>query len=116
MYKYENLDNFRRREHKVEVTIQSGEYKGKLTTTIGGNCFGLDILNCIDEDMIYDIDNFECIGCSVYLIGEDDDGNEWFKYFLEDEDGNTCEGEEECRYFSRLIVGINIVECTICED
>lgn len=113
MYKYENLDNFRRREHIVEVTLQSGEFKGRIRTTIGGNCFGLDILNCINEDTIYDIDTFECVDCSIALIGEDEDGNEWFRYILTDDEGNTCEGEEECRYFSNLIVGINIIKCEI---
>lgn len=113
MDKYENLDNFRKREHTIEVTLQSGEYKGNIRTTIGGNCFGLDILNWVDEDIIYNINDYELIDCEIELLGEDDDGEEWFKYVLKNDEGDICEGEEECRYFSRLIVGINIVNCEI---
>lgn len=114
MKKYENMDNFRKREHKIEVTIQLGEYKGKLISQpIGGNCFGFDILSYIDEDMIYDIDEYEKINCSVKLIGEDDDGEDWFRVNLFDEDDNEMEFEDECRNFKKLIVGIRICECNI---
>jgi len=117
MYKYNNLDTFRKREHTIEITIQSGEYKGTLRSKpIGGNCFGLSILNYVNEDVIYDISDYECIDCNIELIGKDDDGNEWFRYILKDEDGNTCEGEDECKAFANLIVGINIVKCEIVED
>lgn len=116
MDKYENLDNIRKRNHTVEVTLQSGEYKGKVRTTIGGNCFGLDILNCVDEDFIYYINDYELIDCFIELLGEDSDGEEWFRYRLKDDEGNICEGEEECRYFSKMVVGINIVRCEIIKD
>lgn len=113
MKKYENLDNFRKREHLVEVTIQQGEYKGKFIVPIGGNCFGLDVLEVIDEDVIYDIDKYKCIDCSIELIGEDDEDEEWFRYVLKDDEGNELEGEDFCKDFRKLIVGINIVDCKI---
>lgn len=116
MKKYENLDNFREREHIIEVTLQLGEYKGKLRHQgIKGNCFGIDILSVIDDEMIYDIHHFECIDCDVKLIGEDDDGNTWFRVELKDDDGNETSFEDECRYFGRLIVGVNIVEVKIAD-
>ena len=114
MEKYENMDNIRKREHKVKVTIQLGECKGTLIgRPIGGNCFGLDILNCIDEDMIYDIDEYEKVNCSIELIGKDDDGEDWFKITFINENGDETEFEEECRYFKKLIVGLEICECNI---
>lgn len=70
----------------------------------------------MDEDLIYNINDYDCIDCCVKLIGEDDDGNEWFKYILKDEYGRICESEDECRHFSRLVVGVNIIKCEIIED
>ena len=115
MKKYENLDNFRNREHLVEVTIQQGEYKGRFRVPVDENRFGLDILEVIDEDVIFDIDNYECIDCSIELIGEDEEDEEWFRYVLKDDEGNECEGEDICKDFRKLIVGINIIDCKISE-
>lgn len=109
MKKYQNLDNIIEREHKIEVTIQLGEYKGTLiSNSIYGNCFGFNILSCVDEDMIYSIDEYEKVNCSVDMLGED-----WFRVILFDELGNETEFEDECRNFSKLIVGIRICECNI---
>ena len=111
---YDNSDNFRMREFTVEVALQSGEYKGKIRRKIQGrNCFGLDVLDIIGEDFIYEADQCELIDCNIELIGEDDEGTEWFKYYLKNDEGDICEGEDECRCANRLITGINIVECKV---
>lgn len=113
MEKYENLDNIRERQHLVEVTLQSGKYKGKFKVKVRGNCFGLDILQIIDEDIIFDIDKYECVDCYISTIGEDDDGQEWFRCILKADDGERCEIEDYCSNFKRLIIGINIIDCKI---
>lgn len=111
---YENLDNIRLRKHILEVNLQLGEYKGRLLSKpIVGNCFGLSIIECIDSDLIYEIEDYNFINCDIKLLGEDDDGNWYYSYKLFDDKGNMCEGEDECSYFSNLIVGINIVRCEI---
>lgn len=111
---YENLDNFREREHVVEITIQKGEYKGKLISLpITGNCFGLSILDIVDEYTIYDVEDFKKVGCSIDLIDEGEEEPEWFRYVLTNEEGEQCEGEDYCREFKNMIVGINIVSCNI---
>lgn len=110
---YDNSDNFRRREHIIEVLLQDGEYKGKLITTVYGRSVGLDVLNVIDEDILFDIDQFKFIGCEIELLGEDDYGEPWFKYVLTDDNGNTLTGEDEYLGIKRLIVGVNIIECNI---
>lgn len=111
MKKYEINDNYSRRLHTVEVLLQYQEYKGKVIFKIGGNCAGLDILRCVDEDFIWDINDYEKVNCSIELLGKDDDGVAWVRYTLTDDEGNTLEGEDYCRDFSRLITGINIVDC-----
>lgn len=113
MKKYENLDNIREREHLVEVTLQHGVFKGKFKVTVCGNCFGLDILQIIDEDIIFNIAEYECIDCFISTIGEDEDGNEWFKCILKTDNGEECEIEDYCSNFKRLIVGINIIDCKV---
>lgn len=109
---YDNTNNYSNRKHHVEMTLQTQEYKGRIIfPPITGNCLGLDILGSVD---VYDIieyhDKCRFIGCDIELL-KDDEGNDWFKYILEDEHGNTIEGEDEFDYFSRLIVGIRIVKC-----
>lgn len=112
---YENLDNIRRREQTIEVSLQSGEFKGKLRTKVISSSFGLNILNIVDDEIIYNIDEYEAIDCDIQLL-QDDEGEYWFKYILKDDNGDTCEGEDECRYFNNLIVGINIVDSKILDN
>lgn len=112
---YENLDNVRRREQTLEITLQSGEFKGKLRTKVISRSFGLNILNIVDDEIIYNIDDYEAIDCDIQLL-QDDEGEYWFKYVLQNDNGDACEGEDECRYFNNLIVGINIVDSKILED
>lgn len=111
MKKYEIDNNFTKRIHTVEVSLQYAEYKGKILFKIGGNCAGLDILECVDDYFIFDIDDYEKVNCSIELLGEDDEGEEWVRYILTDDEGNTLESEDYCKDFRRVITGINIVEC-----
>lgn len=110
---YENKDNMRDRRHTIEIVFQSGEYFGKMTTSIDGNCFGLDILDCVNEDSIYEIDDWEKINCEIELIEDDEDGNSWFRYLLYDKDGNSLEGEDSCDNFGHYIVSVKIIKCEI---
>lgn len=117
MKKYENLDNFSDRTHKVEVTLQLSEFKGKFSFDINGNCSGIDILRCIDETIIKDINRCDMIGeTEVELIGCDDDNNSWFRCNLFADNGDECEHEDMCDNFGRLITGINIVGCDIIQE
>lgn len=112
MKKYENLDNFREREHIIEVTLQSGIYKGTLKQKVGGNCFGLSILHSFDPDCICEDDTFYENNCGFKMV-EDDDGEYWFTCVLKDDEGNECEVEEEMKYLESLIVKLEIVDCKI---
>lgn len=113
MKKYENLDNFRERVHVVEITFQSGEFKGTIKQKIGGNCFGLDILmgcntDCLDLENLYEND------CNLELLeDEDDEDNLGFRCILKDENGDVCEIEDEIEELNRLIVKLEIVDCQI---
>lgn len=112
MLKYENLDNFKRRLHTLEITLQSGEYKGTIVQKIGGNCFGLDILNCFDIDNLYPEELSEN-NCSLEFTGEDDEGEEWFRCVLKNENGEKCEIEDYVKDLSRLVVKLEIIDCQI---
>ncbi|KZL88688.1 DUF5406 family protein [Clostridium magnum] len=112
MIKYENRDNFRERIHTLEVTLQSGEYKGTLKQEISGNCFGMNILNFFSPESLeveYLLEN----NCNLEFIGEDDDGEEWFRCILKDDEGNECEIEDYTYDLERLIVKLEIVDCKI---
>lgn len=112
MQKYENLDNFRERTHTLEITLQSGEFKGTFQTKVGGNTFGTSIL--------YTFDDFENLDESAGMISKNEcqitfteDG--WFKCCLTNEVGVQCEVEHEMEELKRLVVKLEIIECTIDE-
>jgi hypothetical protein len=110
--KYENMDNFKERLHTLEITLQQGEYKGTLKQKVGGNCFGIDILHNFDIDT-FDIDSFCENNCNFQFTGEDDDGNEWFRCVLKNENGEECEIEDEVKGLGWLVVKLEIVDCEI---
>ena len=62
---YENLDNFKHRTHTIEITLQLGEYKGTIKKTIGGNCFGLSVLQAFDVDDIEEDEKFLENNCKL---------------------------------------------------
>jgi hypothetical protein len=115
MIKYENLDNFRERMHTLEITLQNGEYKGTLVQKIGGNCFGLDILNSFNIENLYPEELTEN-NCSLEFIGEDEEGNEWFKCILKDKNGEELEIEDPVNLFNNLVVKLEIIDCKIEEN
>lgn len=112
MKKYENMDNFYERKHTVEITLQLGEYKGTLKMQVRGNCFGLDILNCVDLETTFE-DEFIENNCNFRLIGEDDDGNEWFRCVLKSDAGEECFCEDLLSDANKMIVKLEIVDCDI---
>ena len=66
--------------------------KGFVTFRRGGNCKGLDVL-VLDEDDLYDqtlTDNPIGFG----LLPEDDEGNEWFKMTLTNDNGDELSVED----------------------
>lgn len=112
MKKYENLDNFKEREHLIEITLQLDTYKGTLKQKVGGNCFGLNVLNSFDPDCISEDDVFYENNCN-FSIEEDDDGEYWFTCILKDEEGNETEIEDPIEELQNLIVKLEIVDCKI---
>ena len=114
MKNYDNSDNIRVREQTVEVTLQSGEFKGVLKTIVTGRTFGLNIISgLMDVHDIFDLEDWEQNGCFITDLGEDDEGQEWFKYKLTREDGEKLSGEDFWDNFANLVVGINIVDCKV---
>lgn len=111
MKKYENLDNFQRRDHVVEVTLQLGKYKGTFKYKMGGNCFGFDILQTFDPDEV-EIDDLIENECSLKII-KNDDGEYWFTCVLIDDEGISTSEEDELNSLKNLVVKLEIVDCTI---
>jgi len=108
---YENRDNFRERVHTIQVTFQSGEYKGRIAYTIGGNCFGADLLEFsahnFDEDVIK---GFVVNDCNFSW----NDEYEMFSLELKNENGDTllC-GQEDENDLCRMVVALEIIDCKI---
>ncbi|MBG7982933.1 DUF5406 domain-containing protein [Enterococcus faecium] len=100
--------NIRLGTHTIKVSFQRWDYKGFVTFRRGGNCKGLDVL-ALDEDDLYDqtlTDNPIGFG----LLPEDDEGNEWFKMTLMDDNGDELSVEDTWSYLSDYIVSVEIIE------
>ena len=99
--------NIRWGTHTIKVSFQYCDYKGFIKFKRGGNCKGLDVL-MIDEDDLFDTslsDNpIELEFRSTY------EGNEWFKMELKNDKSDLLLIEEELRYISSYIVGIEIID------
>ena len=112
MKKYENHDNYRERVHTIQVTFQSGEYKGRIAYEVGGNCFGLDLLEfspeTIDQD---DIDRLVTNDCNFSY--DEDFGR--FTLRLKDENDNTLFCEEDNSGLECMVVALEIIDCKIIE-
>lgn len=115
MKRYENRDHFRERIHIVEVTLQSGEYKGTVKERVRGNTFGLNILNCFDPENIGVDDTFYENNCGLKII-EDDDGNYLYTCTLKNDEGEECEMEYEADRLEDIVVKLEIIDCKIRVD
>ncbi|HGZ2485306.1 TPA: DUF5406 family protein, partial [Enterococcus faecalis] len=69
--------------HTIKVSFQRGVYKGFVTFVKSGNCKGLDVLG-IDEEDLYDM-KFKENPINFRLLGEDDNGDEWFAMTLKND-------------------------------
>lgn len=93
--------------HTIKVSFQYCDYKGFITFKRGGNCKGLDLLT-LDVDDLFDsplIDN----PIELELLSTDE-GIEWFKMILKNDKGDLLLIEEELRYISSYIIGIEIID------
>ena len=93
--------------HTIKVSFQRWDYKGFVTFRKGGNCKGLDVL-ALDEYDLYDqrlLDNPIGFG----LLPEDDEGNEWFKMTLKNDEGDELLVEEVLEELGYYIVGLEII-------
>lgn len=117
MKNYENRDNFRKRDHTVEVALQSGEFKGSVQLQIGGNCQGVDIIEAA-LDLVCDIDdsNFTKNDIGLSYSGNDDEGGEWFQCVLTNVFGDDCEIEDTVDGIRRLVVSAEIIDCEIIKN
>ncbi|MFS1134972.1 DUF5406 family protein [Enterococcus hirae] len=94
-------------KHTIKVSFQRWDYKGFVTFKKGGNCKGLDVL-ALDEYDLYDqrlLDNPIGFG----LLPEDDEGNEWFKMTLKNDEGDELLVEEVWEELGDYIVGLEII-------
>ena len=99
--------NIRWGTHTIKVYFQHWDYKGFVTFSRCGNCKGLDVLT-LDEDDLFDqplIDNPIGFG----LLSTDNEGNEWFKMTLKNEN-DLLLVEDDWNYLSSYIVGIEIID------
>ncbi len=105
---YENRDNFNERNHIIEVTFQTGEYKWTIKKEISGNTFWSSILN-----YFWDFDDINV----EYLLGNninlEDLWDWWIKYYLKNQKWEQLECEEEYYDLSKKVVKIEIIDCKI---
>jgi translation initiation factor 2 beta subunit (eIF-2beta)/eIF-5 len=107
------MDNFYPREYIVEITLQTGEYKGTIKQKTQGYCFGLDILNrCSDFESMY-LDELYENNCNLELLGEDEDENEWFRCVLKSENSEEIIVEDMLRYIGNYVVKLEIIDCKV---
>lgn len=45
MKSYNNKKDGSERMHTIKVKLQHGKYRGYFTYQVGGNCYGLDVVN-----------------------------------------------------------------------
>lgn len=94
--------------HIIKVSFQCWDYKGFVTFKRYGNCKGLDVLTIDEDDLFYRpaINN----PIEFVLFYEDEGYTEWFKMILKNEKSDLLAVEEEMRYLSNYIVGIEIID------
>jgi len=125
MKNYDNSDNFRERTHTVEITLQTGEYTGKLIGLAGGRSQGLQVLEMFTDigtlwdDIVEGSVKGDCIqvlSCDPDWEKEDGENysedDKYINYILTSPDSGTLSGA--CMYvndLARLIVKLEILEC-----
>ncbi len=100
--------NMRRGTHTIKVSFQRWEYKGFVTFRRGGNCKGLYVLALDEDDLYYQKLTDNPIGFG--LLPEDDEGNEWFKMTLMNDNGDELSVEDIWLYLSDYIVSVEIID------
>ncbi|EOA3376736.1 DUF5406 family protein [Enterococcus hirae] len=94
-------------KHTIKVSFQRWDYKGFVTFRKGGNCKGLDVL-VLDEEDLYNqplLDN----PIGFELLPEDDEGNEWFKMPLTNDEGDKLLVEDVWEELGDYVVGLEII-------
>ncbi|MGC4706367.1 DUF5406 family protein [Enterococcus hirae] len=99
--------NIRWGTHTIKVSFQRRDYKGFVTFRRGGNCKGLDVLALDEEDLYYQPLTDNPIGFG--LLSEDDEGNEWFKMTLKNDEGDELLVEDVWEELGDYIVGLEII-------
>lgn len=108
MINYNNLSN-RDRQHLVELTLQSGEFKGTIIQCIGGNCLGYDILTSLDPSEFSEDETFYGNDCNLQI--EENCGEYFFTCVLKNNDGEKCEISDFIEELPHLVVKLEIIEC-----
>lgn len=99
--------NIRWGKYTVKVTFQRWDYKGFMMFRSDGNCKGLSVLLLDEEDLYYQPLTDNPIG--LEFLPEDDEGNEWFKMTLKNDEGNELLVEDACEELGDYIVGLEII-------
>ena len=90
--------------HVVQITLQSEEYKGVITTEVGGNARGMNLISYIGFDCeMYESDENDCD------LKYDED-SETYRATLHDEDGSELDVEGDAEDFNNMIVAIEIID------
>jgi len=109
---YNNKDNYCKRTHTIQVTFQTGEYKGCIAWKVGGNCQGLRLLDFHIEDFGYDKIGLLVINdCNIKL--HENDGNYFYTLELQNSEGATLQCEMSDNELSDLVVAIEIIDCEV---
>lgn len=100
--------NMRGGSQVVETIIQSGEYKGRIISIIGGNCFGRDVLDFdfgAEDDTVRNDCNLQC---------EYDES--WWRAILHDKDHNKLHVDGSDEDFNGMIVKNEIIGQFVTND
>lgn len=101
---------------QIKMIFQQWGYKGTAIYTIGGNTNGADILQDVAEMLQDDpleilLDGHNCkLDFPFASLGTDDEGQDWFRAVLKDDDGNTCEVEDYSDEIPSMLVSLEIVD------
>ncbi|MBZ4662796.1 MAG: hypothetical protein JG776_478 [Caloramator sp.] len=113
MKSYNNTDNFQKRLHTIEIVFQTMEYKGTAIMEMKTRgALGYEVINFIDFEDICE-DDFKENNVGFRLLGEDDDGNEWFRMILKNDEGGALFVEDELSYLPNYVVKVEIIDCKL---
>ena len=99
----------RNNNHTLEITLQSGEYKGTLRQDIGGNCRGFTVLQVFDPEC-FDPKDLSYNDCNL-AFSNDDDWEDWFTCTLKNEKGEELECEGCAEDLGDMVVKLEIIAC-----